>query len=234
MPKFETVVIVSKGPTDELKARFSTAFANADSVVGVGVGAGAGALAGLGVSVGCGPLVVLCALVLVPVVAAAGAVSGGMADAGTDKLKKDWLESEWSKSTSRDWMIELDGLFGDVFEQRMLDAEIRDALAGKIPPDRLTDSSTAEGLLQISLFDVQFTQISNGKFTLTLKSLLIAQWNRSNRHLDNGRRLYRYTTPALSLEDWVENDGAVLNRAFDDCVASLGEQIAADIRFRNL
>jgi len=222
LPKFESVVIVSKGPTDELKARFGAALGNSDSVAGVGIGAGAGALAGAGAAMVCGPLVFLCALGTVPTGALVGAVGGGLADAGVDALKK----------PSQEQLLVLDKLFGDVAAQRTLHVEIRDALVRQIPPDRLADTSLAEGLLQLSFFDVRFTQTSTGKYTLTLKYLVIAQWNHSTRHLSNGRRLYRYSTRALSLKEWVENDGEILNQAFDDCIDGLVEQMVEDIQFR--
>ena len=50
--------------------------------------------------------------------------------------------------------------------------------------------------------------------------------------LNNGRRLYRHTTSALSLKEWVGNDGEILNQAFDDCVDGLVEQMVEDIQFR--
>lgn len=222
LPKFESVAIVSKGPTDELKARFGAALGNSDSVAGAGIGAGAGALAGAGVAMACGPLVFLCAMGTVPTGALVGAVGGGLADAGVDTLKE----------PSQEQLLVLDKLFGDVVEQRTIHVEVRDALVRQIPPDRIADASLAEGLLQLSFFDVRFTQTSTGKYTLTLKYLVIAHWNRSTRHLSNGRRLYRYTTRALALKEWVENDGEILNQAFDDCVDGLVEQMAEDIQFR--
>jgi hypothetical protein len=222
MPEFESVVIVSKGPTDELKARFGAALGNSSSVAGAGAGAGAGALAGAGTAMTCGPYVIFCFPILMSLGALVGAVGGGLADAGVDTLKK----------SSQEQLLVLEKLFGDVAEQRTLHLEVRDALVRQIPPDRLADTSLAEGQLQLSFFDIRFTQTSTGKYTLTLKYLMIAQWNHSNRHLSNGRRLYRYKTRALSLQKWVENDGEILNQAFNDCVNGLVEQMVEDIQFR--
>ena len=171
LPEFESVVIVSKGPTDELKARFGAALGNSDSVAGAGIGAGAGALAGAGTAMTCGPYVIFCFPILMAAGALVGAVGGGLADAGVDTLKK----------PSQEQLLVLEKLFGDVAEQRTLHMEIRDALERQIPPGRLADTSLAEGLLQLSLFDVRFTQTSTGKYTLTLKALVIAQWNLSTR-----------------------------------------------------
>jgi len=222
LPTFESVAIVSMGPSEELKARFGAVPGNSDSDAGVGIGAGAGALTGAGLSLGCGPFYVMfCAPILSITGALVGAVGGGLADMGVDKLRE----------PSPEQIRALDELFGEIAEQRALDAEIRDALVRQIPPHRLADASLAEALLQISLFDVLFTQTSSGKFTLTLKSLVIAQWNHETRHLNHGRRLYRYTTPELSLKEWLENDGRILNQAFDDCVNGLAEQMAEDIHF---
>jgi hypothetical protein len=222
MPEFESVAIVSKGPTDELKARFGAALGNSDSLTGVKVGAGAGALAGAGMAIACGPFVFLCAISTVPIGAMVGAAGGGLADSGVDTLKE----------PSQEQLLVLDELFGVVVEKRTIHLEVRDALVREIPPDRLADTSLAEGLLQLSFFDVRFTQTSTGKYTLTLKFLVIAQWNLSTRHLSNGRRLYRHTTSALSLKEWVGNDGEILNQAFDDCVDGLVEQMVEDIQFR--
>jgi hypothetical protein len=214
------VAIESTGPAEELKARFGPTREKSRAGPGAGAGAAGGALAGLE-SAPWSCFDGLTCLIAVPIMALIGAVSGSMEDAPAYSLTEPEQEQ----------LVVLEGLFENVVERRTLDVEIREALVQQIPPGRLPDTSVAEGLLQLSLFDILFTRTSSGKYTLTLKTLLIAQWNLSNRHLDNGRRLYRYTTPAMSLEDWAKNDGAVLNQAFDDCVASLGEQIAADIRF---
>lgn len=222
LPSFQSVAIVSKGASEELKARFGAVPGNSRAGAGAGVGAGAGAVAGASASLGCGPYVFLCAWVLPLTGALVGAIGGGVADMAVDELRE----------PSQEQLAVLDALFGEVAAERTLDVEIRDDLLRHIPRDRLADTASAEALLQLSLFDVQFTQTSSGKYTLTLKALLIAQWLQRRQHLDHGRRLYRHTTPALSLKDWVKNDGKILNQAFDDCVAGLGEQIAADIRFR--
>jgi hypothetical protein len=222
MPEFESVAIVSKGPTDELKARFGAALGNSDWSTGATVGAGAGALTGAGMAMTCGPLVIGCLPILMAAGALVGAASGGLADSAVDSLKE----------PSQEQLLVLEKLFGDVVEKRTIHLEVRDALVRQIPPDRLADPSLAEGLLQLSFFDVRFTQTSTGKYTLTLKYLMIAQWNHSNRHLSHGRRLYRYKTRALSLQKWVENDGEILNQAFNDCVNGLVEQMVEDIQFR--
>jgi hypothetical protein len=225
LPTFESVTIESKGPSEELHARFGVAFRNSSVDGGLGIGAGTGAMLGAQAALGCGPYVFLCLMSFIPagvvVGAIGGAVSGGIADAVADKQNK----------PLQDQLAVLDELFGDVVAQRTLDVEIRNALVRQIPPGRLPEPALADGLLQLSLFDVRFTQTSRGKYTLTLKSLLIAEWNHSTRHLNNGRRLYRHTTRERSLKEWAENDGENLNQAFDECVDSLGEQMAADIRF---
>lgn len=221
LPKFESVAIVSKGPAEELKARFGSV--NETSKSGRGGEADDGALAVLDYyPIIYGPEGLAAFLIMIPIAALVSAVSHGKEGSAGDPL----TESE------REQLLVLAKLFGTVVQQRTLDVEIRDALVPRIPRDRLADTDSAEALLQLSLFDVQFTQTSSGKYTLTLKALLIAQWLQRTQHLDHGRRLYRHTTPALSLKDWVKNDGKILNQAFDDCVAGLGEQIAADIRFR--
>jgi hypothetical protein len=216
LPRFKSVAILSKGPAEELKARFGSV--NEASKAGRGGEADGGAL----YPIIYGPEALAGFLIMIPIAALVSAVSHGIEDSAADSLTE----------PEREQLVVLEKLFGDVVEQRTLDVEIRDALVPRIPPDRLVDTASAEALLQLSLFDVQFTQTSSGKYTLTLKALLIAQWLQRTQHLDHGRRLYRHTTPALSLKDWVKDDGQILNQAFDDCVASLGDQIAADIQFR--
>lgn len=229
MPKFKSVAIVSKGPAHELEASFGVAIGRSGSVVGAGVGAGAGALAGVAWSLLCGPLVIFCAGSIVPITAMVGATGGGLTGAGIDSLKE---PSQKQLLLLEKQLAALEKVFGGVVEQRTLHEEVRDALVRQIPPHRLADTSSAEGLLQLSLFDVLFTQTTNGKYTLTLKYLMIAKWNHSTRHLNNGRRLYRYSTNAMTLEEWLENDEEVLTRALDECVDGLVEQMVEEIHFR--
>ena len=77
IPKFESVVIVNKGATEELKARFGTL--PEDSRIGAGAATGA-MLAGTGTAMFCGPFFLLCAIGTVGF-ATLGAVGGGLAGA---------------------------------------------------------------------------------------------------------------------------------------------------------
>ena len=82
IPQFESVAIVNKGVTDELKVRFGVA--DQDSSIGAGAATGA-VLAGAGTAVICGPFIFLCAISTVTF-AAAGAIGGGLAGAAPPLL----------------------------------------------------------------------------------------------------------------------------------------------------
>ena len=73
----------------------------------------------------------------------------------------------------------LDGLFAEIYEQRTLHMEIRDALEKQIPTDRLADTSVAEALVQLRLSDVRFTRTPSGKYEWILKSVMVVTWNRN-------------------------------------------------------
>ena len=221
LPKAESVAIVSKGPTDDLKARFGVSPAYSSKGKGAGVGAGAGAVAGAGASLACGPFALLCATLTVPAGALVGAVGGTLAGTAVDAQKKPPEEQ----------LLVLDQLFVDIASQRTIHEEIEASLKGLIPASRQQSFDDADMVLQINLYDVQFTQTSEGHYALTLKSLLQAQWNRDMRHIRNGKRVYRYSSRSLPLEDWISDDGVTLNLAFDACVAALAEEMARDVQF---
>ena len=105
-------------------------------------------------------------------------------------------------------------------------------LEKQIPPDRLVDKSVADALLQLRLSDVRFTRTPSGKYALTLKSIMVVTWNRNTRQLRHDYRIYEYTSRSLPLDDWVQNEGKILNKTFDDCVEGLVEQMVEDIRFK--
>ena len=58
LPEFESIAVFSKGPSDDLKARFS----RESTKSGAAIGFQGGAVAGLGASPACGPWFWLCAL----------------------------------------------------------------------------------------------------------------------------------------------------------------------------
>lgn len=220
LPKAESVVIVSKGPTDELKARFGVSPGNSSKGKSAGVGAGAGAVAGAGASLACGPFALLCATLTVPAGALVGAVGGTLAGTAVDAQKKPPEEQ----------LLILDQLFVDIASRRTIHEEIETSLKGHIPAARQQPFDDADMVLQINLYDVQFTQTSENYYALTLKSLLQAQWNRDMRNIRNGKRVYRYSSRSLPLEEWTGDDGVTLNRAFDACVKALAEEMAQDVQ----
>jgi hypothetical protein len=224
LPKAESVVIVSKGPTDELKARFGVSPEHSSKGKSAGVGAGAGAVAGAGASLACGPFALLCATLTVPTGALVGAVGGTLAGTAVDAQKKPPEEQ----------LLILDQLFMDIASRRTIHEEIEASLKGLIPAARQQPFDDADMVLQINLYDVQFTQTSENNYALTLKSLLQAQWNRDMRHIRNGKRVYRYSSRSLPLEEWISDDGVTLNLAFDACVAALAEEMARDIQLKPL
>lgn len=224
LPVFESVAIESLGVTDELKARFAVApgHSSEGSLVPAGTGAGAGMLAGAGTALACGPFVLLCATLTVPIGGMVGAAGGSVAG----------ITTQTQKSPPKEQLLVLDRLFVEISQQRTIHMEIRDTLEQEIPPDRLVDKPEADALLQLNLSDARFTRTFSGKYALTLKSILVAHWNRKSRQTRYSHKIYQYTSQSLSLDDWVQNDGKLLKQAFDDSVEGLVEQMVEDIRFR--
>jgi hypothetical protein len=222
LPEFESVAIVSMGATRELKTRFGVDPEYSNLVVGAsyGAGAGAGLLVGVSAALACGPFVLLCAMATVPAGVVVGGVGSGLTAEAVDANKK--LPNEQ--------LLVLDGLFVEISQQRTIHLEVRDTLEQQIPPDRLADKSVADTVLSLTLSDVRFTQTSSGKYALTLKSIVVAQWIRNTRQRRHSTRFYQYTSSSLPLDDWVHDDGKKLNQAFDDCVEGLVEQMVGDIR----
>ena len=221
LPRVQSIAVISNGPTEELQARFGVTPDNSSAGVAVGTGMGAGAAAGAGVAFACGPFVLLCALLTVPTGALVGAAGGGAVGAAVDASKKPPEEQ----------LIELDGVFVEISQERTIHLEVRDALKHQIPPEKLASISESDALLELSLSDAYFKQDSADYYSLTLRSVVKIEWNRGKRQVRRGKRLYHYTTRKLLLEEWLENDGKLLNDAFDECVEGIVEQIAEDIRF---
>jgi hypothetical protein len=223
MPMFESVAIVSKGATSDLKARFGVAPEDSSTGDGINAGAGAGALAGAGTALACGPFVFLCATATVPIGALVGAVGGGLAGSASDS----------QKMPPKEQLLVLDELFVEISRQRTIHMEIRDTLEKQIPPDRLADTSVTDALIQLNLSDVRFTRTFSGKYAWTLKSVMVVTWNRNTHRPRHSYKIYEYTSRSLPLDDWVQNDGEILNRALDACVEGMVEQMVGDIRFKD-
>jgi len=222
MPVFKSVAIVSKGATSDLRARFGVAPEDIVSADSADFGWGAGALAGAGLAVACGPFVFLCATATVPIGALVGAVGGGLAGTASDS----------HKMPPQEQLLVLDKLFADIYQRRTIHMEIRDTLEKQIPPDRLADISVADALIQLNLSDVRFTRTFSGKYAWTLKSVMVVTWNRNTHRPRHSYKIYNYTSDSLPLDDWVQNDGEILNQALDACVEGMVEQMAGDIWFR--
>jgi hypothetical protein len=223
MPMFESVAIVSKGATSDLKARFGVPPEDKISQESAVAGAGAGAVAGAGWAMACGPYFFICAMATVPVGALVGATAGGLAGAASDS----------HKMPPQEQLLVLDNLFVDIYEQRSIHMEIRDTLEKQIPPDRLADTSVTDALIQLNLSDVRFTRTLTGKYAWTLKSVMVVTWNRNTPRPRHSYKIYDYTSRSLPLDDWVQNDGEILNQALDACVEGMVEQMAGDIRFKD-
>ena len=226
IPRFYTVAIVNKGATDELKARFGVAPGDAGSGVETGAlaGAGAGAAVGAHVSLVCVGFVFLCAVATVPFGAAIGAISGGLADHAVDTQKELSIEH----------LTVLDDLFAQIAQQRTIHQEIEKNLKQNIPVERLMDISEADALLQFRLYDVRFSKTSLRKYALTLKTVMLIEWNRNSHQTSSTHRTYEHTSRSLQMEDWVQDRGTTLNLAFDACIEGLTEKMIEDIQFEKL
>lgn len=91
----------------------------------------------------------------------------------------------------------------------------------------------ADALIQLNLSDVRFTRTLSGKYAWGLKSVMVVTWNRNTSRPRHSYKIYEYTSRSLPLDDWLENDGEILNQALDDCVHGLTGQMVEDIHFRD-
>ena len=91
----------------------------------------------------------------------------------------------------------------------------------------------AAALIQLNLSDVRFTRTFSGKYAWSLKSIMVVTWNRNTHRPRHSYKIYDYTSSSLPLDDWVQNDGEMLNQALDDSVEGMARQMAKDIQFKN-
>jgi hypothetical protein len=224
IPKFASVAIVNKGTTNELKARFGVAPEDSSTDTGVLAGAGTGAMVAAHSSLACVGFVFICALGAVPVGALIGAVSGGLADHAIDSQKE----------LSKEQLLVLDDLFAQIVQQRTIHHDIENSLKRHIPVGRLMDISEADTLLQFRLYDVRFSKTSLRKYALTLKTVMLIDWNRNSGQTSSTHRIYEHTSHSLQMEDWVQDHGKTLNLAFDACIEGLTEKMIEDIQFEKL
>ena len=224
IPKFDSVSVVNKGTTDELKIRFGVAPEDSGTDTGALAGAGTGAALGAHVSLACAGFVFICALATVPVGAMIGAVSGGLADHAVDSQKE----------LSKEQLLVLDDLFAQIVQQRTIHQEIESSLTRDIPVERLMDISEADTLLQFRLYDVRFSKTSLRKYALTLKTVMLIDWNRNSGQTSSTHRIYEHTSHSLQMEEWVQDHGKTLNLAFDACIEGLTEKMIEDIQFEKL
>ena len=80
------------------------------------------------------------------------------------------------------------------------------------------------------------TQVSpdpSGKYQWILKSVMVVVWNRNKSQTRYSYKIYDYTSRSLPLDDWMQNDGEMLNQGLDDSVEGMAEQMANDIRFKD-
>ena len=157
-----------------------------------------------------------------PFGAMVGGISGGLADHAVDTQKE--LSSEQ--------LLVLDDLFVQIAQQRTIHQEIEKNLKQNIPVERLMDISEADALLQFRLYDVRFSKTSARKYALTLKTVMLIEWNRNNNshQTSSTHRIYEYTSRPLRMEDWVQDRGKTLNLAFDTCIEGLTEKMIEDIQ----
>jgi hypothetical protein len=221
IPKFETVAIVNKGISNELRARFGAAPEDSSTDAGVIAGASTGAAVGAHASLSCMGFVFVCALAAVPAGAIIGALSGGLADYAVDSQKE----------PSREQLQVLDSLFGQVLQQRSINQDIESSLMRLVPVGRLKNISEAETLLQYRLYDVRFSKTSPRKYALTLKTVMLINWGRGSPQPLSTHRTYEHTSQSLQMDDWIRDDGKTLNLAFDACIEGLTEKMVRDIQF---
>ena len=224
IPKFESVAIVNRGISNELKARFGVDPEDSSTDAGVIAGASTGAVVGAHASLSCVGFVFICALATVPAGAIIGAVSGGVADHAADSQKE----------LSREQLLVLDDLFGQVLQQRSINQDIESSLMRWVPAGRLKDIAEAETLLQFRLYDVRFSETSRRKYALTLKTVMLFNWNRKSSQPLSTHRTYEHTSQSLEMEHWINDGGTTLNLAFDACIEGLAEKMVEDIQFDRL
>lgn len=225
IPKFASVAVLNKGATDELRKRFTTPYegSSVDAGTVAGFAAGAGAAVAAQASLACTYLVFICAMVLVPAGAVAGAIGGSVADAADDPMK----------GLSTEQILALERQFARISKERTISADIERSLKSRIPPERVTDVSEADSLLQFRLYDIRFTKESFRKYALTLKSVALFKWDRNGPRPSSTHRTYAYTSRAITIGDWVEDDGTTMDQAFDDCIDGLVDEMLEDIRFED-
>ena len=223
IPAIKSVAIISKGPTRELQARFGVAPENRVAGKAAAVGTGAGALAGLGWAAVCGPYFFFCALAVAPTTALAGGAAGGLAGTASDI----------HKTPPDEQMFALDRQFREIYQQRTLHMDIRDSLENQLPADRLAEPATADALVELNLSDIRFTRTFSNKYQWTLKSVMVVTWNRDRDQPRHSYKIYDFASSALPLDDWLENDGEMLNRGLDESVAGLTRQMATDLRIKD-
>ena len=217
LPEFESMAVISKGPSDDLKARFS----RESTKSGAAVGAGAGATAGAGAAMACGPWYLLCAMGTIPAGAIVGAVGGAGVGAVMDSNRKPTEEE----------LDQLEASFEDISRERTLHKEIETKVVRQIPKKLKAKPADAEALVELVLADVRFAHINDGAFALELEIAVTAQWNRGTKSPRTSKRFYNCRSNAEYIEYWADEDGSRLNTALDDCVQSLADDFGDDLRF---
>ena len=224
IPKFKSIALVNKGATSELTNRFSAARdgSSVDNAIIAGTGAGAGAAIAAQSSLACTYLVFVCAMILVPAGAAIGAVAGSAADSADEPMK----------GLSYEQILALERQFSAISQQRTISSEIEESLNAQVPPQRMTEISQADSLLQFRLYDIRFTKTSFRKYALTLKSVMLFKWNRNGPRPSSSHRTYEFTSRSMSINDWIQDDGETMNHAFDACIEGLVNEMLKDIQFQ--
>lgn len=223
IPAVESVAIISKGPTSDLKARFGVAPEDEAGAKAAIAGAGAGAVAGLGWATVCGPYFLACALIVLPTTTMMGGATGALAGTASDL----------HKTPPDEHLSALDKQFVKIYQQRTLHMDIRDSLENQIPANRLADSDEADALVELNLSDIRFIRTFSNKYQWTLKSVMVVTWNRDRAQPRHSYKIYEFTSRALPLDEWLENDGETLNRGLDESVAGLTDQMLTDLWFKD-
>lgn len=229
IPQFESIAIVNMGVSDDLKARFGFVPEDSTTDSGALAGGSAGALAGAGAGalIGCVGFPYICAMVTAASAtygAMVGAAGGGLAAYAADSQKK----------LSYEQLLVLDNLFAQTLQHRSINQDIEHSLMQQVPAEKLTAIEGASTLLQYRLYDVRFAMTSSKKYALTLKTVMLFNWNRNSPKTVSTHRTYEHSSQSLAMEDWVQDDGQTLNAAFDDCIEGVTDKMLADIQFESL
>jgi hypothetical protein len=217
LPEFESVAVTSiLKPADGIQATKDSDTSKA----GGGVGAKGGAAAGAATSLLCGPFVVFCLPVLVPAGALVGSTAGGVAGSVADTLQA------WPKEQAE----RAEAILSGIDERRDFFVEIRDGLAAKVPPGRAGTLQDADAVMYVGPKTIELVQSERSRLALRMTAVMNAEWNRDKRTPRTEKREYIYQTDERPVEEWLDEDGAVFDAAFTECIQMIVNSMMWDMK----